>query len=97
MGKRPLLFIIIVCLLWLAGCEQSAPEILPTITAVPPQPTATATTPPTALPSATMVETAVATSIQFQGVEDSLNERFFNETIPKSISHYCKYDNLQHL
>ena len=59
MPKKPfVLFIIIVCLLWLAGCEQAAPEILPTATAVPSQPTATATTPPTALPSATMgVET----------------------------------------
>ncbi len=59
--KSFILFIIIVCLVWLTGCEQAAPESVPTITAVLPQPTATATTPPTALPSATMVETAVAT------------------------------------
>lgn len=62
--KRPLLlFIIFVCLFWLAGCEQAQPEILPTATAVLPQPTATATTPPTVLPSATMVETAVVTPV----------------------------------
>ncbi|MFO7680586.1 MAG: hypothetical protein R6X34_11090 [Chloroflexota bacterium] len=60
--KRPFLFIMVCCLLWLAGCEQAAPESLPTATAVLPQPSATPTTPPTALPSATMgVETAVAT------------------------------------
>jgi hypothetical protein len=63
MGKRPFLFIMVCCLLWLAGCEQAAPESLPTVTAVPPQPSATPTTSPTSLPSATMgVETAVATS-----------------------------------
>lgn len=60
MGKRPFIVIIVFCLFWLAGCKQAAPESLPTLTAVPPQPTATATTPPTALPSPTMgVETAV--------------------------------------
>jgi len=63
MGKRPFLFIIVFCLLWLAACEQVVLERVPTVTAVPPQPTATATTPPTALPSATIVvETAVATT-----------------------------------
>ena len=48
--KRPLLFII-VCIFWLTGCEQAVPEILPTATAVPAQPTATA---PSALPSTTI-------------------------------------------
>jgi len=64
MGKRPFLFIIVFCVFWLAGCEQATPEILPTVTAVLPQPTATATNPPTALPSPTMVlgETVVPTA-----------------------------------
>jgi hypothetical protein len=48
MGKRPFLFIIAFCVLWLAACEQAVP-------------TATATEPPTATLSPTIVsvETAV--------------------------------------
>ncbi len=63
MGKRPFIVLLVFCLLWLAACGADAPEVLPTATAVPPQPTATATQPPTALPSPTMgvVETAVVT------------------------------------
>lgn len=63
MGKRPFIVLLVFCLLWLAACGADEPAVLPTATAVPPQPTATATTSPTALPSATMgvVETAVAT------------------------------------
>ncbi|MBK7916166.1 MAG: hypothetical protein IPJ94_07880 [Chloroflexi bacterium] len=53
MGKRPFIVLLVFCLLWLAACGADAPEVLPTATAVPPQPTATATTPPTVLPSAT--------------------------------------------
>ena len=60
MGKRPFIVLLVFCLLWLAACGADAPEVLPTATAVPPQPTATATILPTALPTATMVmETAV--------------------------------------
>ncbi|MBK7177894.1 MAG: hypothetical protein IPH82_12025 [Chloroflexi bacterium] len=56
MGKRPFIVLLVFCLLWLAACGADAPEVLPTATAVPPQP-------PTALPSPTMgvTETAAPT------------------------------------
>ncbi len=63
MGRRPFIVLLVFCLLWLAACGADAPEVLPTATAVPPQPTTTATQPPTALPSPTMgvTETAAPT------------------------------------